>query len=72
MWSARGARARRGWSVRGEHASLRALANAARLLRGNPELMNLRLLQAVNAGQKSATLVLGGTALAPVSPAGMP
>ncbi len=56
--------------ARGEHASLRALANAARLLRGNPELMNLRLLQAVNAGQKSATLVLGGTALAPVSAAG--
>ncbi len=56
--------------ARAEHAALRALANAARLLRGNPELMNLRLLQAVGSGQKPGTLVLGGSALAPVTPAG--
>ena len=53
--------------ARGEHAALRALANAARLLKGNPELMNLRVLQAVGAGPKPATLVLGGSALAAVS-----
>jgi regulator of protease activity HflC (stomatin/prohibitin superfamily) len=52
-----------------EQASLRALANAARMLKGNPELMNLRLLQAVGGDGKSATLVLGGEALAKVSPA---
>ncbi len=56
--------------ARAEHAALRALANAARLLRGNPELMNLRLLQAVGSGQKPGTLVLGGSALSPVGPAG--
>ncbi len=56
--------------ARAEHAALRALANAARLLRGNPELMNLRLLQAVGSGQKPGTLVLGGSALSPVTPAG--
>ena len=56
--------------ARAEHAGLRALANAARLLRGNPELMNLRLLQAVGSFQKPGTLVLGGTALSPVTPAG--
>ncbi len=56
--------------ARAEHAALRALANAARLLRGNPELMNLRLLQAVGTGQKPGTLVLGGSALSPVTPAG--
>ena len=54
--------------ARGEHAALRALANAARLLKGNPELMNLRVLQAVGAGPKPATLVLGGAALGAVSP----
>jgi len=30
--------------ARGEQAALRALNNAARLLKGNPELMNLRPL----------------------------
>lgn len=56
--------------ARGEHASLRSLANAARMLKGNPELMNLRLLQALSGGPgKSApTVVLGGGAgLLPVS-----
>ncbi len=48
--------------ARGEQASLRALANAARLLKGNPELMNLRILQAASGkpGAPAATIVLGG------------
>lgn len=51
--------------ARGEQAALRSLANAARMLKGNPELMNLRLLQALSApGSKGATLVLGRDALA--------
>jgi regulator of protease activity HflC (stomatin/prohibitin superfamily) len=49
--------------ARGEQASLRALANAARLMKDNPELLNLRLLQTVGAS-KGATLVLGNGALA--------
>lgn len=50
--------------ARGEQAALRSLANAARMLKGNPELMNLRLLQALNAGPGKAapTVVLGGGA----------
>lgn len=50
--------------ARGEQAALRSLANAARMLKGNPELMNLRLLQALSAsGGRGATLVLGRDAL---------
>lgn len=46
--------------ARGESAALRNLANAARVLEGNPALMNLRLLQSLGAAQKSGnTLVLG-------------
>lgn len=53
--------------ARGEQASLRSLANAARMLKGNPELMNLRLLQGLQTA-KSPTIVLGGaTGLLPVS-----
>lgn len=50
--------------ARGEQAALRALANAARMLKGNPELMNLRILQALSArpGQAPPTVVLGGAA----------
>lgn len=44
--------------ARGEQASLRALANAARLLKDNPELAQLRLLQTVETA-KGATVVLG-------------
>ena len=44
--------------ARGEHASLRALANAARLMKDNPDLANLRALQAMSE-VKNATLVLG-------------
>ena len=56
--------------ARGEQASLRSLANAARMLKGNPELMNLRLLQGLQTA-KSPTVVLGGgTGLLPVASGG--
>jgi len=46
--------------ARGESASLRSLANAARVLEGNPALMNLRLMQLLSAAQNAgSTLVLG-------------
>jgi regulator of protease activity HflC (stomatin/prohibitin superfamily) len=46
--------------ARGENASLRNLANAARVLEGNPALMNLRLMQSLTAAQNGGnTLVLG-------------
>ncbi len=54
--------------ARGEHAALRSLANAARMLKGNPELMNLRVLQALSTpnAKRQPTLVLGQGALLPV------
>ncbi len=46
--------------ARGESAALRNLANAARVLDGNPSLMNLRLLQSISSAQNAGnTLVLG-------------
>ena len=46
--------------ARGESASLRNLANAARVLEGNPALMNLRLMQSLTAAQNAGnTLVMG-------------
>ena len=46
--------------ARGESASLRNLANAARVLEGNPALMNLRLMQSLAAAQNGgSTLVVG-------------
>lgn len=46
--------------ARGESASLRNLANAARVLEGNPALQNLRLMQSLTAAQNGGnTLVLG-------------
>ena len=46
--------------ARGESAALRNLANAARVLEGNPALMNLRLMQSLSAVQNAGnTLVLG-------------
>jgi regulator of protease activity HflC (stomatin/prohibitin superfamily) len=46
--------------ARGESASLRHLANAARLLDGNPALQNLRLMQSLTSAQNAGnTLVLG-------------
>lgn len=67
--------------ARGESAALRNLANAARLLEGNPALQNLRLLQSITAaGTTGGTLVLGvpggflplpsGGAAAPAAEAG--
>ncbi len=56
--------------ARGEQAALRALANAARMLKGNPELMNLRVLQALQGqpGKPAPTVILGGApGLVPVS-----
>lgn len=54
--------------ARGEQAALRSLANAARMLRGNPELQTLRTLQALTPAQGRAapTLVLGAGAVLPV------
>ena len=57
--------------ARGEQAALRSLANSARMLKGNPELMNLRLLHALagQPGKASPTIVLGGAqGLMPVQP----
>ena len=57
--------------ARGEQAVLRSLANSARMLRGNPALMNLRLLQALTPAQGKArpTIILGGAAgLVPLAP----
>jgi regulator of protease activity HflC (stomatin/prohibitin superfamily) len=46
--------------ARGESAALRNLANAARVLEGNPALMNLRLMQSLSAAQNAGnTLVFG-------------
>jgi regulator of protease activity HflC (stomatin/prohibitin superfamily) len=45
--------------ARGEQASLRVLANAARLVKDNPSLANLRLLQAIEKGKGQTTLILG-------------
>jgi len=46
--------------ARGESAALRNLANAARLLEGNPALLNLRVLQSLaSAAGANQTLVMG-------------
>lgn len=46
--------------ARGESAALRNLANAARVLEGNPALMNLRVLQSLATAQNGGnTLVFG-------------
>lgn len=49
--------------ARGEQAALRSLANAARLVRDNPELAQLRLLQAIETAKRPATIVLGSAAI---------
>ena len=48
--------------ARGEQASLRALANAARSLRSNPELAHLRMLQTVEGAKGNKTIILGQAA----------
>jgi len=46
--------------ARGETAALRNLANAARILEGNPALLNLRLVQSITPAQNAGhTLVFG-------------
>jgi len=53
--------------ARGESASLRSLANAARVLEGNPALQNLRLMQSLTAAQQAGnTIVLGLPGLMPL------
>jgi regulator of protease activity HflC (stomatin/prohibitin superfamily) len=49
--------------ARGEQASLRALANAARLIKDNPALANLRMLQMLERAPGAKTIVLGNGAL---------
>lgn len=44
--------------ARSEVAAMRALSNAARMAQGNPELMQLRALQAMQSGNGRNTLVL--------------
>jgi regulator of protease activity HflC (stomatin/prohibitin superfamily) len=50
--------------ARGEQASLRALANAARLVKDNPALANLRFLQTLEQAPGAKTIVLGADAVA--------
>jgi len=53
--------------ARGESAALRNLANAAKLLEGNPGLLNLRLMQSLSAAQNAGnTLVLGVPGFVPL------
>src|SRR5213078_2426471 len=53
--------------ARGESAALRNLANAARVLEGNPALMNLRLMQSLMTAQNAGnTLVLGVPGFVPL------
>jgi regulator of protease activity HflC (stomatin/prohibitin superfamily) len=51
--------------ARGEQATLRSLSNAARLMRDNPALAQLRLLQTVSGSRGPTTLVLGTNPLPP-------
>jgi regulator of protease activity HflC (stomatin/prohibitin superfamily) len=44
--------------ARGEHAALRALANAARLTKENPDILRLRTLQVAAQAGKNATIIL--------------
>lgn len=46
--------------ARGEHAALRSLANAAKLLENNPGLLQLRMLQSLSEA-KGATIVLNAS-----------
>lgn len=46
--------------ARGESAALRNLANAVRLLEGNPALMNLRLMQSLTAAQHAGKTLVPG------------
>lgn len=52
--------------ARAEQASLRALANAARLVKDNPELAQLRLLKTIEDAKGPTTIVLGDPRMAAV------
>jgi regulator of protease activity HflC (stomatin/prohibitin superfamily) len=54
--------------ARSEQASLRALANAARTLRSNPQLAQLRMLQTIDNAKGNKTFILGSNDLNPVQP----
>lgn len=54
--------------ARGEQAVMRSLANTAKLIDGNPALMQVRLLQAAEAGD--STIVFGADGLAGAEPLG--
>ncbi|WP_419808981.1 SPFH domain-containing protein [Sphingomonas sp.] len=56
--------------ARGEQAALRSLANAARLVRDNPELAQLRLLQTIETAKRPATVVLTQPGIPVAAPAG--
>ena len=56
--------------ARGEQASLRALANAARLVKDNPALANLRFLQVLEQSPGAKTIVLGSDAMLPFAGGG--
>lgn len=61
--------------ARGEVAAMRALANAARMAQGNPELMQLRALQAMQASDGRHTVVFdfsGKGASRPLTPSEPP
>jgi regulator of protease activity HflC (stomatin/prohibitin superfamily) len=54
--------------ARGESASLRNLANAARLLKDNPELLPLRVIQAMTAPEAQGNTFVVGNALEATAP----
>lgn len=61
--------------ARGEVASMRALANAARMAQGNPELMQLRALQAMQSSDGRHTVIFdfsGKASATPVTPSDPP
>ncbi|WP_245858282.1 SPFH domain-containing protein [Sphingomonas guangdongensis] len=53
--------------ARSEQAALRSLANAARLVRDNPELAQLRLLQTIEDAKGPTTIVVGDPRAVPPS-----
>ena len=58
--------------ARGEQAALRALANAARLVKDNPALANLRFLQTLEQSPGAKTIVLGSDTVLPLTGAVQP
>jgi regulator of protease activity HflC (stomatin/prohibitin superfamily) len=56
--------------ARGEQAAMRALANAARLVKDNPALANLRFLQTLEQAPGAKTIVLGSDMVLPLTGSG--